>query len=137
DLIVGALFVAHTHHANGSSMDVTTRERGLLDQNQDVQGISIRRIRVEDEAVVCRVVDCRIQHSVEPNDAGRLVQLVLVATTSRYFDDCFDHHIGCHALSYNRGTRRRWHIELNDACSGPRLWRSEIEPETGHCSLLA
>ena len=79
--------VAHPHHADGARLDDRQRMHRLLPEHQRVERIAVVAERARDEAVVGGIVHGAVQHAVEPQQAGLLVQLVLVLAALRNFDD--------------------------------------------------
>ena len=85
-----ALLVGHPQHPHRPRPDVAAGERRLGDEQHRVGVVAVLGARALDEAVVEVVVDRRRQHPVEADDAGHLVELVLVAATRRDLDDDLD-----------------------------------------------
>ena len=81
DLEVEALLVAHLEAADRAGPDVAAGEGRLVDDQQGVGVVAVAGAGALDEAVVEVVVDGARQHAIEPEDAGLLVVLVLVAAT--------------------------------------------------------
>ena len=90
DLEVLALVVAHLEAADRAGPDAAAREGRLVDQEERVGVVAVAGPRALDEAVVEVVVDGRGEDAVEPEDAGLLVELVLVAAAARDLDDDLD-----------------------------------------------
>ena len=86
-LVVDALFVAHLHDANRSHVDDGQRLNWLLSEHKHIQRIAVAAEGAGDEAVVRRVVNGAVQHTVEAQEARFLIQLVLVLAAHRYLDD--------------------------------------------------
>src|SRR5581483_2941965 len=83
DLLVGPLLVAHEQRADRARRQDAARERRLLDDHERVERVAVSRERVGDEAVVGRIMHRGEQHAIEPDAAGRLVELVLGARALR------------------------------------------------------
>jgi hypothetical protein len=60
---------------------------GIHHQDEHVERVAILSERAGEESVVTGVVDCAVEHAVEPIDPQRLVELVLVALVGRNLDD--------------------------------------------------
>ena len=80
-LVVAAGLVGHPEHADRAAADQAARERRLLEQHQRVERVAVLAEGVLDEAVVGRVLRRGEQRPVEPDPAGLVVDLVLVALT--------------------------------------------------------
>jgi len=87
NFLVRALLVAHFHHSDGPRLDVAAGESGVVDHDEDVEGVAVNVVRAGDEAVVERVEKRRIEHPVEPEQVGGRVVLVFVGGPPRNFDD--------------------------------------------------
>lgn len=87
NFLVRTLFVAHFHDADGSRLDVAAGESGVVDHDEDVEGVAVNVVRARDEAVIERVEKRRIEHAVEPEQVGGRVVLVFVGGPPRNFDD--------------------------------------------------
>ena len=105
DLEVEALLVAHLEAADRARPDVAAGERRLVDEQQRVGVVAVAGARALDEAVVEVVEDRRAQDAIEPEDAGRLVVLVLVAAAARDLDDDLDDIR--ERLPFSRGSPRQ------------------------------
>src|SRR5262249_55227364 len=56
-------------------------------EDQDVEGIIVLGLRLRDEAVVRRIIDRRIEHTIESQEPGLLIQLILDARAHRDLDE--------------------------------------------------
>ena len=90
DLEVRTVLVAHLEAADRPAPDPAAGERRLVDQEQGIGVVPVAGAGLLDEPVVEVVVDGRRQDPVEPEDAGPLVVLVLVAAPPRDLDDDLD-----------------------------------------------
>ena len=90
DLEVEALLVVHLEAADRAGPDVAAGEGRLVDDQEGVGVVAVAGARALDEAVVEVVEDGARQDAVEPEDARRLVVLVLVAAAPRDLDDDLD-----------------------------------------------
>jgi hypothetical protein len=81
---------------------VTSGKRRLVDDHQGIQRVAVQRQRFDDEAIVRRIVNRRIQHSIERDDPALFVQLVLVAASARDFHDDLD-EVRLHAFRIDQG----------------------------------
>src|SRR6266496_3546661 len=93
-LVIAAVLIAHPVHADGSAEDHAAGERGLLQQHEGVQRITVVGERSLDEAVVGRVPGRREQHAIQPDAAGLVIHLVLVPLSLRYLDYDVKFHDG-------------------------------------------
>ena len=89
-LEVEALLVAHLEPADRPGPDVTAGEGRLVDDQERVGVVAVACPRPFDEPVVEVVEDRRRENAIEPEDAARLVELVLVAAAARDLDDDLD-----------------------------------------------
>ena len=111
---------------------------GLLTQHQRVERVAVVAEGARDEAVVGGIVHGAVEYAVEPQQAGLLVQLVLVLAAHRNFDDdgehLLDHMVvnvdvvpSVHAFSLSRkrngGSR---HSSRHPGASDPRRYRWPI-----------
>ena len=87
--------VGHPHHADRSHVDPAAREGGILGEHEDVEGITVLGEGLGDEPVLGRVGRGGEQAPVEPDAAGLVIDLVLVAASSGYLDHDVD---GFHTL---------------------------------------
>jgi hypothetical protein len=92
DLVVAALLVGHPEHADGAAADQAAGEGRFLHQDQRIQRVAVFAQRVLDIAVVGRVLGGGEQRPVQPDPAGGVVDLVLVAATARYLDQDVELH---------------------------------------------
>ena len=89
-LEVEALLVAHLEPADRPRPDVTAGEGRLVDDQERVGVVAVTCARPFDEPIVEVVEDRRRENAIEPEDAARLVELVLVAAAARDLDDDLD-----------------------------------------------
>jgi hypothetical protein len=87
DLVVLFALVDHRHQADRPRVDQRERDDGFLAEHEHVKRVVVLRQRLRDEAVVGRVVDGRVQHAVELDQAGDLVELVLHRRAEGDLDD--------------------------------------------------
>ena len=78
-LVIAAGLVGHAEHSDGAAPDEDAGKRGLLGQDKRVEGVAVESEGVFDEAVVVRVPRRREEHAIEPDAAGRVIHLVLIA----------------------------------------------------------
>ena len=78
-LVVAAGLVGHPEHADRAAADQAAGERRLLQQHQRVERVAVLAEGVLDEAVVGGVLGRGEQRPVQPDPAGLVVDLVLVA----------------------------------------------------------
>ena len=79
-----------SEHADRARVHPAARERRLVEQDDRVGVVAVAGSRPVDEAVLVRVEHRRREHAVEPDRAGPLVELVLVARSARDLDDDLD-----------------------------------------------
>ena len=79
DLVVAALLIAHTEHAQSAAADDAAGEGRLLQQDQRVQGVAVLTEGPVDVAGVVGVARRGEEHAVQADPAGLVVDLVLVA----------------------------------------------------------
>src|SRR3954465_10004680 len=87
NFVVGLAAIQHLEHAQRSTVDLASGERRLIYMDEYVQRIAIFVKRSGNKPVITRIVHRRVQHPVEANHSGRLVELVLVAAAPRDLDD--------------------------------------------------
>jgi hypothetical protein len=87
DLVVDSLFVAHPHHADGAGLDDGQRIHRLLAEHQRIERVPVVAVGARDEAVVGRIVHGAVEDAIQPQEAGLLVQLVLVLAALLNLDD--------------------------------------------------
>ena len=75
-------------HADGANLDAHAGEQRVVEQHEHVDGVAVEAERVLEEAVVGRVDECRVEHAVEVDATGLVVDLVLVAASAGDLDDC-------------------------------------------------
>src|SRR5262249_8742138 len=73
--------------ANGPGPQENARRHLSLAQDEYIKRIIVGAVRSRNKAVICRVMDGAIENAVHPQQAGRLVQLVLDFRPSRDFDE--------------------------------------------------
>jgi hypothetical protein len=77
DLLVALALVHQRQHADRLGAQDRQRRHRLLHQHQHVQRVAVVAQRLRDEAVVGGVEHRAVQHAVDAQEAGVLVQLVL------------------------------------------------------------
>src|SRR6202171_1252008 len=87
DLVVGLAAIEHLEHAKRPAVDLTSRKRGLIDADEDVQRIAVLMQGARNEPVVAGIVHGGVQNTVEPDQPRLLVQLVFVAAATGYLDE--------------------------------------------------
>ena len=76
---VGSGLVRHPEDADRSYVDVTSGEGRFVQEHQHVEWVAVLGERLGHEAVVGRVLGRGEEHAVEPDRAGVVIHLVLVA----------------------------------------------------------
>ena len=87
NFLVRSFFISHFEHSNGVSFDKATGNGRVTDHDKDVQRVTVEVVSLGNVAVVERIEQGRVKHSVELDDAGFLVYFVLVGATSRNLND--------------------------------------------------
>jgi len=82
----------HLEHADDPAGDEAPGEGGLVEEDEDVERVTVLGQGVLDETVVGRVPGRGEQHPVQPDPSGVVVHLVLVALSLGNFDDNFNVH---------------------------------------------
>ena len=92
DLIVTALFVAHTEHAQCAAADHAAREGRFFKQNQCIQGVAVFTQGIVDEAVVIGIASRGEEHTIQTDASRFVVDLVLVSVSLRNLDGHVEFH---------------------------------------------
>jgi hypothetical protein len=92
DFGVITLFIDHLEHSDDARRDQAAGESRLLQQHKGVQRIAVTAERVLDKPVVSGVPRRGEQHTVEPDAAAVVVDLVLVSLTLGDLDDDLNVH---------------------------------------------
>jgi len=87
NLVVGLPAIEHLEDAERPAIDLTTRKRGLVDADENVQRIPVLMQSARDETVVAGIVHGTEQDAVELEHPAHLVELVLVSAARRDLDD--------------------------------------------------
>src|SRR5689334_11653108 len=87
NFVIRLAAIQHLEHAQRPAIDLAAGERRLVDVHENVEWITVVVQSSRDKPVIAGIVHRRVQHAIEPNHSGRLVELILVATTSGNFDD--------------------------------------------------
>ena len=83
DLLVLAGLVVHLQHADGPARHEASGERRRGHEQECVERIAVLAERLEQEAVVARVDDARVERAIEHEALEARVVLVLVAAALR------------------------------------------------------
>src|SRR5688500_10138678 len=86
DLVVRLAAVEHHQHADRPYIDLAPGKGRLVHEHEDVARVAILVQRSRDEAVITGIVHRGVEHAVEAQQAGVLVELVLVATAGGDLD---------------------------------------------------
>ena len=100
----------------------------LLAEHQRIERVAIVAEGPRDEAVVGRIVDGAVQHAIETQQAGLLVQLVLVLAALRNFDDDRERALD---RAFVEIAVMPWVHELMLACPSCFHWRRGPPPPRG------
>ena len=87
DLGIRARLVAHVQNADGTQLHANTGEDGVLEQSENVYGVTVEAESVLEVAVVGGVNERREQHAVEVDATCFVVNFVLVAASLGNFND--------------------------------------------------
>src|SRR5690606_221149 len=77
---------AHLQHGHGAHVHDDARVAGVVQQHEHVLRIAVLTERVVEVAVVGRVAEGRVQHAVQVDATGLVVDLVLHAAAARDLD---------------------------------------------------
>ena len=88
DLVVDRVAVDHAHRADGVAVHLHHRVERFRAKDQNVERIAVIGISTRNKAVIRRIMRRGVQDSVETQQPGLFVQLVLFLAAGRYFDDC-------------------------------------------------
>jgi hypothetical protein len=109
--------VTHSEQADGPATDQAPGEGRFLNKDQRVEGVAVLAEAVLDKAIVGRILRRGEQCPVEPEAAGLLIHLVLVARSFRNLDGDIELHVD---TSYRSAASRRsasgsmWSIRSRD-----------------------
>ena len=87
---VGSSLVAHLKDTYRSCPDVAAGKDRLVHEHEHVERVAVTGKRLGDEAVVLWIASGSEQRAVEPDVAGLVVELVLVARILRDLNNDFD-----------------------------------------------
>jgi hypothetical protein len=74
-------------HTDGASLDQATREGGFSHDHHGIEGRSILRQRVGDEAVVEGITDRGVHHPVKNHHTSLGQVFILISASRRYLHD--------------------------------------------------
>ena len=90
DFFIGQALVEHLEHADGANLHDTTGKAGGIDEDQDIEWVSIIGESAGNEAVVAGIMNGGVEVTVETEDVEFFVVLVLVDALVGDFDDSID-----------------------------------------------
>ena len=86
DLGVAAAVIRHVEHADDAHAHADAGEQRVLAEHQHVDRVAVEAEGVLEVAVVRRVGHRRVEHAIEHDATGLVVDLVLVAAALRHLD---------------------------------------------------
>ena len=90
NLLVGNALVEHLKDADGAYLHDAAGEAGSIDENEDVEGVTIVGQSAGDKAVVAWIVNGRVEVTIKPEEVKFFIVLVFVDALFGYFDDGID-----------------------------------------------
>ena len=90
DFVVGLALIDHRHQSDCTRMDDGERYDCFLTEHEHVERIVILGVRLGNEPVVCRVIDGRVEDTVEADETAGLVEFVLHAGAEGNFDNAVE-----------------------------------------------
>jgi len=87
NLGVAATIVGHVEDSDGPGREANAGKQGIFRENEDIDGVAIQAQGVLKKAVVSGVNKVCVEHAVEKNPTGFMVDLILVAAPARDFND--------------------------------------------------
>ena len=79
DFVIALAAIDHRHQADRPSLNQRQRINRFLTEYEYVEWVVVLGQRLRDEAVIRGVIDCGMQHSIQPQHARLLVEFVLDA----------------------------------------------------------
>ena len=80
ELVIATRLIGHAEHADGAASDDDAGEGRLLEEDERVEGVSIKAQRVVDESVVVRISRRGEEHSIKANAPCCVIHLVFITT---------------------------------------------------------
>ena len=87
DFIVNLIVVNHSDNADRIAVHLDHRVKRFTAQHKHIQRIAVVRIGARDKAVIGRIMRRGIQNTIQPQQTGLLVQLVLFLAACRNLDN--------------------------------------------------
>src|SRR6266496_5515934 len=86
NFVIWLTSIEHLQNTQWSAVDLAAGKCRLGDVDEDIERVAILVQRARDESIISRIMNSGIEHAVEANHAGGLVQLVFVAASGWYLD---------------------------------------------------
>src|SRR5687768_6264316 len=86
DLVVRLSAVQELENAKRTAVYLAAGKRRLVDADENVEGVAVLMEGSRDEPIITRIMNCGKENAVQPELAGDLVELVLVAAAAWNLD---------------------------------------------------
>lgn len=114
NLLVRALLIPHFQDTDGTCFDDAAGDCWVGHQNEDIKRVAIEVVGLRNVAVIKRIKQRRIEHSIKFENARFLANLILVRAPFRDFD---------HGVKHVRGVFSNRYVEDGHRSDRVPVWR--------------